>query len=382
MTKEDLYNAVSGIDADLIEQAEKPVRTGRKNITRTIIAAAAGVILIAGAAALGWQMLKPAQEPEIPGPVDLLAEAPSSVSAETTPAAGDNHLTAGEDLTDVTPEPSASDDTSPVINLACFTANGKAEAVQTLQQSAESYYDACRAGTMEEFAEKYPATADAFWVYKDRLTSEYATGDLELFYIWLFPDRFAETGVDTLLIGIRSRYELPEFFDSLNTGELIKNPEYEEGKKSDWWYTPGFFYLYDANSGECTRMDTLQRDRTTGITVLRDKSLFLEHQITSPDEEDPTIRWNTQMERIISFDETGYPVLEENLPIYKYANAAEGYSFTGTHEEFEALHPEEYYPESNERIEELINAHGGIYQLADDLSAIPGVEFGILYSNH
>ena len=56
-------------------------------------------------------------------------------------------------------------------------------------------------------------------MYWSIITSENRFLEVELFYVWLFPEQYEKTGVDTLLIGVRTRFQISENRDSLNTGE-------------------------------------------------------------------------------------------------------------------------------------------------------------------
>ena len=385
MTREDIYDAVSGVDPDLLTEAETyHKRSSGKRIWYDL-AIAAGVIVMAGTVWFGLRLLMPKEEPQDP----TLTDGAEIAENEAVTAGSSEEKRNGAETAEHTAESPAesrkeTETAEPIraVSLSCFRVGEKAEALDVLQQEFASFVAAEKAGTLEEFAEKYPETAEAFSVYWPYMTSENRFNEAQLFYVWLFPEQYEKTGVDTLLIGVRTRFQIPEKRDSLNTGETVENPDYASGKKTDWIYSFGFFYLYDSNTGECTRMDPLRQGAATTIRLLNDKTVNISEQPTTIDENNPEIVWSTQMEKIISFDETGYPVLEENLPVLKYANPAEGADGSSglDRDAFEALYPMEAYEDNWALLDEAIVAHGGIY---DDsyLEKDPSLDFGILYSD-
>ncbi len=385
MRRADIYDAVSGVDPDLLTEAESYHKRSSQKRIWYVLAIAAGVIVMAGTVWFGWRLLTPKEEPQDPiltGSAEIAEN--EAVTAESSVKKENGTETA--EHTAESPEESQkeAETVEPIraVSLSCFQASEKAEALDVLEQEFASFVVAEKAGTLEEFAEKYPETAEAFSVFWSIITSENRFLEAQLFYVWLFPEQYKKTGVDTLLIGVRTRFQISENRDSLNTGETVENPDYAPDKKTDWIYSFGFFYLYDSNTGECTRMDTLREGAATTIHILNDKTLNISEQPTTTDENNPKIVWSTQMEKIISFDEKGYPVLEENLPVLKYANPAEGTDAGNglDRDTFEALYPTEYYADNCALFDEAIVAHGGIY---DDsyLEKDPSLDFGILYSD-
>ena len=385
MTREDIYDAVSEVDPDLLTEAESYQRRNGRKWIRRVLAVAAGVIVTAGTVWFGWRLLTPKAENRNPALTGN--DQPSeneAVIAETTEDSGKGAGTAEQIAESSEDSRNGAETAEPVraVSLSCFRADMKTEVLHILQQEFSSFAAAEKAGTLEEFAKKYPETVEAFSVYAPSLLSENRFTDLQLLYVWLFPEQYEKTGVDTLLLGVRTRYPVSAYTDSLDKGEKVENPDYEPGKMTDWIYSFGFFYLYDSNTGECTRMDTLRQGMATTIRLLNDKALNISEQPQTTDEKDPKIVWTTQMEKIISFDSTGYPVLEENLPVLKYANPAESAdaAIGADRDAFEALYPTETYEDSWTLIDEAIAAHGGMYD-ESFLEKDSSLDFGILYSD-
>lgn len=366
MNNEQIYRAISDIDCDLIEQAEKKNMKKKKMIGTLILVAASAVILI-GSGIIGTKMSKKAENSSS---TTLSVEDPIPSFSVESKSPDSYHE----------PSINEAENAIPVVSLSCFSAPKKENVIEVISQEAESYCKACKSGDMEAFAQTYPATVEAFQIYEDIIKSDIRQFDAELFYLWLYPEHFEATGKDVLLVGIRTRYMIPNISDDLNTGE----PSDDESLslvQSDWLYSPGFFFTYDVNTKECIRMDTLKKGVASDILLLADKSINISEQISSPDENDPTIVWSTQIERIISFDDNALPVLEENLPVFTYANPAGDYVIEFENRESSGeQYPEQYFDQNIEIIDQCIEAHGGSYNY-NQLTSDSSVEFGILYYN-
>ena len=142
MTREDIYDAVSEVDPDLLTEAESYQRRNGRKWIRRVLAVAAGVIVTAGTVWFGWRLLTPKAEHRNPALTGN--DQPSeneAVIAETTEDSGKGAGTAEQLAESSEDSRNGAETAEPVraVSLSCFRADMKTEVLHILQQEFSSF---------------------------------------------------------------------------------------------------------------------------------------------------------------------------------------------------------------------------------------------------